>query len=206
MYQFFKQKNIVYKKRRLKSVSGFTLVEALVAIAIFTGSILALVSILSGNVADTTHVKQRIIASYLAQEGIEYMRNMRDTYVLYEDANTNGWNEFQVKLSVCDEATPSLGCYFDPQNIDFADDDRPMTGIDVNICPNGICPELLYNEAVLGSSYTYVSGGSPSGFIRRINKKQISTDEMEVTSTVFWSQGSGDYEVSFSDNFFNWTK
>ena len=88
MKRFFGQKN--------KRSRAFTLVETLVAISIFTVSLLGLMSILAQGIADTNYAKRKIIASYLAQEGIEYIRNFRDTYVLYYDpaSTNNGWIEF----------------------------------------------------------------------------------------------------------------
>ena len=66
-----------------KFTTGFTLVETLVALSIFTMSILGLMSVLSQGMSDTTYVKRKNIATYLAQEGIEYIRNIRYTYVRY---------------------------------------------------------------------------------------------------------------------------
>jgi Tfp pilus assembly protein PilV len=59
------------------------LIETLVAVSIFSLSILSLMAVLAQGISDTNYAKQRIIAAYLAQEGIEYVRNMRDTYVLF---------------------------------------------------------------------------------------------------------------------------
>ncbi len=83
MQKFFKQKN-----------SGFTLVETLVAISIFTMSILALLSVLASGISDTGYAKQKMKASYLAQEGIECIRNVRDNYVLYTAVTGLGWKDF----------------------------------------------------------------------------------------------------------------
>ena len=53
---------------------GFTLVEMLVAVSIFTASILALLGILAQGISNTGYAKRKMIASYLAQEGVEYMK------------------------------------------------------------------------------------------------------------------------------------
>ena len=92
MKNFFTQKN---------KVSGFTLVETLIAISIFSISVVALMSFLSQNLADTEYVKEKMIAVYLAQENIEYVRNMRDTYVLYSGMTGNNWGTFKTKLATC---------------------------------------------------------------------------------------------------------
>ena len=86
-----KQKNETCPSKPWRS-RGFTLVETLVAISIFSMSIIALMSILGGGISNTNYAKMKISASYLAQEGIEYVKNMRDTSALYGGAS--GWNDF----------------------------------------------------------------------------------------------------------------
>ena len=58
---------------------AFTLIETLVAISIFTMSILGLLSVLASGISNTNYAKQKVAATYLAQEGIEYVRNLRDS-------------------------------------------------------------------------------------------------------------------------------
>ncbi|MFA6520567.1 MAG: prepilin-type N-terminal cleavage/methylation domain-containing protein [Candidatus Paceibacterota bacterium] len=89
-----------------KNKGGFTLVETLVAISIFTVSILGLMSILSSGISSTTYAKNKMIAGYLAQEGIEYVRNMRDTAALTAADADTGWANF--KTSVAPPALPPV--------------------------------------------------------------------------------------------------
>lgn len=73
---------------------AFTLVETLVAISIFSVSILGLMSVLASGISNTNYAKQKTMASYLAQEGIEYVRNLRDNAILYQQG-AGGWNSFK---------------------------------------------------------------------------------------------------------------
>ncbi|MEK7106542.1 MAG: type II secretion system protein, partial [Patescibacteria group bacterium] len=75
-------KNILLKLN--KKNTGFTLVETLVSLSIFSVSVILFMSVLGSGITDTNYAKQKIVAGYLAQEGIEYMRNMRDNNVLYD--------------------------------------------------------------------------------------------------------------------------
>ncbi|MBI3306082.1 prepilin-type N-terminal cleavage/methylation domain-containing protein [Candidatus Nomurabacteria bacterium] len=90
MKKIFKYLNIEISPAKQ---GGFTLVETLVAVSIFSVSILGLLSVLADGVADSSYAKQKLIAAYLAQEGIEYVRNMRDTSVLYSGGGN--WNSFR---------------------------------------------------------------------------------------------------------------
>lgn len=182
--------------------NGFTLVEALVAVSIFTVSVLSLMVVLSDSVANTAYAKKKIIATYLAQEGIEYIRNVRDTYVLYQSSSSDGWNDFKVKLSPCDTELLSV-CYFDDQNLNFTSQIKPITTIDVFACANNDCPYLLYDEGL--GRYNYATG-SITDLVRKIRITNTNNDEMRVVSTVSWTQGSGTYEITLSANLFNWTQ
>src|SRR3989344_5287897 len=75
---------------------GFTLVETLVALSIFSVSILGLLVALSQGLADTGYAKKKVAAAYLAQEGIEYIRNMRDTFMIYSNDPQTGWEDFKT--------------------------------------------------------------------------------------------------------------
>ncbi len=86
-----------FLQHRYQKSSGFTLVETLIGLSIFTTSILALMAVLGSGIADTSYAKQKIVAGYLAQEGIEYARNLRDTTVLYDTSGAqHGWNAFKT--------------------------------------------------------------------------------------------------------------
>ena len=152
MSKFLKQKNMACHTKR-ERCRGFTLVETLVAISIFTLSILGLISILASSVSDINYAKQKIVAGYLAQEGIEHARNIRDTHVLY-DASGTGWGNFLSDPNVTNYSSPS----------DY------------------------------------------STFIRTITKTAVNADEEKIISTVTWTQGSGTYHITFSENLFNWVE
>ncbi|OGI66253.1 hypothetical protein A3A95_02050 [Candidatus Nomurabacteria bacterium RIFCSPLOWO2_01_FULL_39_18] len=189
---------------------GFTLLETLVAISIFVTSVLALLSILSQGISGANYAKRKIIASYLAAEGVEYIKNLRDTYVLYSASGAVGWNAFNTKVaggtfpssSVCATAN---GCYADDRNVSFSDSSLPMTDLLLLNCTSTTCSNapLLYNSS--NGKYSYV-GGVNSGYSRKINVIQISPNETKVLSTVYWTQGSGTYNIVFSDNLFSWVE
>jgi len=179
-------------KQKNKNNSGFTLVETLVAISIFTISILALMSVLAKGMSDTNYAKQQMTASYLAQEGIEYIRNMRDTSVLSGSSSLDGWNAFISKISVCN--LEKL-CGFDSS----------ISQIDSN--PIFFCSE--HNDCRLfvnNGDYNIDPNGADSGFTRTIisDTTNLGNDEIKIISKVEWTQGSGTHNVTFSENLYNW--
>lgn len=206
MYKLLKQKNknnskFTHTPNKLL-VSGFTLVETLVSVAIFSVSILGLMSVLSDGIADINYSKKKIIATYLAEEGVEYIRNMRDTYALYDiPGGQTGWADFNTKLNTgdCDEVN---GCYFNNRDVNYSAQDKPITNLILNACTSVSCDNapLLYD--ITTGMYGY--SGTDSYFKRKIKINTVSADETKVSSTVYWTQGSGTYQITFSENLFNW--
>ena len=68
---------IDFKKRRLES-NGFSLIEVIIAIGIITVGIVSVINLLSFNLKNEIKNKNKMIAIYLAQEGIEVIRQIRD--------------------------------------------------------------------------------------------------------------------------------
>jgi Tfp pilus assembly protein PilV len=213
MTKFLKQKN--------KKISGFTLIETLVAISIFTMSVLAVMAVLANGISYTTYAKTKMTATYLAQEGIEYMRNLRDDYVLYTaypGYTSLGWDAFLTEINICTHPHPSSGpngCYFNDSNWDSSTSSAAsLTGPLIEACgspsaTNNPC-SLYYNPSTGVYGYSInpiVSPAVNSGFIREIKVTPSvggNPDEIQVTSTVTWTQGVGG-SVSFSEDLFNWT-
>ncbi|MFA6252933.1 MAG: hypothetical protein WCV69_01530 [Patescibacteria group bacterium] len=69
------------------SLTGFTLVELLIAIAVFFIGILAAFSLSLNNLNTVKENYNRVVAADLAREGIEIMRNIRDSNWLAREAN-----------------------------------------------------------------------------------------------------------------------
>ncbi len=74
----------------LKNQKGFTLAELLITIFVFTVGILGIYLVVQNSYATINYAKNRLIAIYLAQEGIEIVRNIRDTNWLEEEES---WDE-----------------------------------------------------------------------------------------------------------------
>lgn len=171
-------------KIKNKKNTGFTLVETLVAISIFTISLIGIMSVLADGIASTNYAKRKVIATYLAQEGIEYIRNIRDTKVLY--GNGDNWSQFKAVLSECKNGT-SKAC------------EIVQPPFNVKNCTD--C-KLYVKDGNYGVSG---AGGEDSGFVRKVWREIISEDEeIKIFSQVSWMQGSGEQTITFSENLMNW--
>jgi hypothetical protein len=67
------------KVQKTKNKDGFSLIEALVAISILMIGILSAFILVIRTLANTPHVQSRLIAANLSQEGMELVRQIRDT-------------------------------------------------------------------------------------------------------------------------------
>src|SRR3989338_3611481 len=65
--------------------SGFTIIETLVALSIFTTSILAIFAVVPPGLSGVNYVKNKLTASYLAEEAIDLVRAYRDSGNLLSD-------------------------------------------------------------------------------------------------------------------------
>ena len=168
--------------------------------SIFTVSVLALLSVIADGIADTNYAKRKMTAAYLAQEGVEVMRNLRDTHIVYSPGGS-AWSTFKNKINnppaECDQAN---GCYFDTDTLDYGDQSEPISDLPFIACGSA-CPTLLFDSA--SGEYNYSSGDN-SGFVRKIHSTVISPSEIKISATVSWTQGSGTYQLTLSENLFDW--
>jgi len=200
------------KKLSLKNNKGFTLVEKLFAVLILTFTITGLMTIVANSLFSARYAKDEITANYLLQEVIDYVRNDRDSTVFLQGGNWDTFNSHYVNCSV------QYGCYLDVLT-KISKSDSSMT---LDQCDSAGCP-FLYDYESLGqdnktlpnkSTPFYVSGDENlyktnkilTNFQRKIvvTKNPLNPDEMIVTVTVNWKNGSIPVSRSLSTSFMNW--
>ncbi len=179
------------KKEVKKNKKGFTIIESFIAVVLFTLAVAATLSLLSKSVFFSSTSADRITAVYLAQEGLEFVRNTRTS-------NTLAGQPWLTGLTNCNTAT---GCY-----IDSSLGNSNVSGR-VKACLAGGCPPLLYNASLFTYGY---SSGALTPFKRIITVIPQSggvnpnADEVLVTVTVSWTQKNIPYAVTLKDHLFNW--
>lgn len=164
---------------------GFTLVETLVAISIFSISILGLMSVLASGISGANFAKQKMLASYLAQEGIEYLRNKRDNSMLF-----GNWSDFENAADDCEIGTE---CGFNPE-----DNSAPL----FQCAGNNDC-KLYINDV---GGYNTDPLGDFSGFTRKVwsDSAGLGSGEIKIFSEVSWNVGGTAHRITFSENLFDW--
>ncbi|HVU06675.1 MAG TPA: prepilin-type N-terminal cleavage/methylation domain-containing protein [Candidatus Paceibacterota bacterium] len=160
------------KRSENKGNKGFTLVEAMVAISILSLAVTGPLIIAQKGLGSAVYAKDQIIAAYLAQEAVEYVRNARDTNRITGAAWLNG-------LSACMVSGGSEACEIDARKTDFL-----ATGA-VQSCPGGACDKVSFDP----SSGLYGYGiGSATKFTRSISiDNRASAKEATMTVTVSWA-------------------
>ena len=168
--------NLFKTKRKL--VSGFTLVETLIAITVLISAIVGPMVIVQKSLSSANFSKDQITAFYLAQEAIEYIRNKRDENTLSGLSWTNGLSDCIGKKCAVDAVNETL-----------------------SQCSDN-CPNLLFDTT--NSFYGYNPDWKNSKFNRSIEIKNVNSDELSVNVIISWKSGVFMKNFSVRENIFNW--
>ena len=173
-----------------KSQSGFSLLELIVAVFILTVGILGVQALIRENLVLVFHSKNRLTAAYLAQEGIEIVRNIRDT----------NW----VRL----RAHPALLIHWDDEIFCC-----PRLSCDCEADYNDLRLELWQGRPLNLDDkgfYSYDVTNNPTNFKRKITVTSRPAtphqlqDQLQVTVEVEWTERGRSYSIVVLGNLYNW--
>lgn len=177
--------------------SGFTLVEALVAISVLIVGILSSFLLVNRVLYTMTNISDRLTASFLAQEGMELVRNIRDTNFLriFNGGESIRWNNGlgEGVYEIESTATPETPNLIPLINEEFA----RVLKYDSN--------DKLFN---------YIHGDETT-FRRIIKITNIDTpdpvnpgvmqrDEIRVEVIIKWRTKNTDYDLVVEDHLYNY--
>jgi type II secretory pathway pseudopilin PulG len=182
----------------LHSRRGQTLVEALVALSILTVGFVGIVTLLTKSFQLNRTTSNDTQATYLAAEGIEVAKNIIDYDVYYglaQSSNTDDWG-CSFKLNAGQSADYALE--YDATPTQCA---KPMA------IPQDASDKLYFNPNTDLYVYSYNDfGATPTDFTRdiRVSVPASSPDELDVQSTVVWTDGAVGNTITLEDHFYNW--
>lgn len=156
---------------------GFTILEIIVAIFVITIGVLAAYTATQQIISYTYRASSRLTAAYLAKEGIEIVRNIRDTNWLNFAAS---WDD---GLTAC-----TAGCEADYTTQSLA---GGYAGDFLNIDANGF--------------YSYQTTTSPTKFTRKIIIIPDGSDKLEVSVEVQWKEKGINYgPIIVRETLYDW--
>jgi prepilin-type N-terminal cleavage/methylation domain-containing protein len=164
--------------------SGFTILETLVAILIFSMSVTAIFSLLRESVYQGRFGKNDITATYLAQEGIDFVKNIRDGYIFQQEQD---FGEFINLVSDC----TIIPCAIDLQSFPQA----------FSQCPQDRCPLLefstFYTQPVIDGNTVFRR--SLRSYIGDINDTAFIT----IWVTVSWEDAGSIRAKTYTTTFYD---
>jgi type II secretory pathway pseudopilin PulG len=86
-----------------KIISGFTLIEALVAISLLMIAISSPIMLAQKGLSSSILSRDQMIASFLAQDGIESVKNIRDDTAINQQSTQISFSEPSNGNNVCDD-------------------------------------------------------------------------------------------------------
>lgn len=158
--------------------NSFTLLEAIFAISILVLTMGGSFALISRLLSFSPQTQSKLVASYLAQEGMEIVRNIRDNNWL--NPSNPSWNQGlgDCGLPSCeyeaDYTNPSLSVWGDHY---------------LNIDANGL--------------YSY-NPGTQTKFKRKITISDSGADKMALNVEVFWEEKGTTQSVKIMENLYNW--
>jgi len=167
--------------------NAFTLVEVLIAITILTIGILSGFILVTRALYNVAVIKDRLTASFLAQEGIELTRQIRDSnFLRILNGESADWRDGLGAGSYIIESKAG------------SDESIQL----VSITPSE-APDFFYNDTL--KIYNY-STGEPTNFNMEIKITTINDDEIRVESIMQWKTRTIDFDLIVEDHLYNWLK
>jgi type II secretory pathway pseudopilin PulG len=170
-----------YFLKTIYAHDGFTILETIFALTIFSLALISLMTIAGRGIVTTSNASRDLVAQYLNQETIEIIRWRRDQNIIDSAVNpTISW------LEGVDGTAGTADCTVGACQFEFA----PGNNLPLfSPCLNRVCTSHLYeNQGVYGWAS---GGGIDTGFIRSfslIYDKINKPDEVLIDALTQWEE------------------
>lgn len=158
---------------------GFTLLEVIVAMFIVTMGVGAVFALVNQTLNSSRIISSKFTATYLAQEGIELAREIRDSNFLkiHKGVATSSWD---AGLTSC-----QAGCEADYNDTSLVSNSRYLK--------------------IDGGFYNY-DFGVDTAFRRKITITTSTADILKVSVEASWQEQGRSHQITVQENLYNWLK
>lgn len=185
-----KQNNPRSTSSDLRRSGGFSLIETLVATAIIVMAAVGPLALAGTSLGQANYIKDQIVATFLAQEGLEIMRNIRDSQGI------------GTIKSLYDGSYPgNVDCRFGNNSCTVSGTENDATTYIVTQCGTECLP-LKYDPA--NYLYQYREGNN-SIFTRSVSIVELSSvdEEYKIKSEVKWWRAGKSHTIRLTENLFD---
>jgi Tfp pilus assembly protein PilV len=197
--------------RRNKNLKGMTLMELLIASAIFIIGLGAMISASIALLGATNFSKSYLLATQLAREGIEVVKNIRDENFV----NNRPFDDGMTLVNRAIIKFPAGG--LSTGKLIIANDDHPTIDDCINDTVNKTCQ--LYFSTTDNTYGDASGGGAPTNIYRLLTFETITctgdlanqnlcldleTIGKNIKSEVKWYEGDRPYSVVITEALYNW--
>lgn len=159
-----------------RNSGGFTLIETLVAISILLIAVVGPISLIGDALHKLYFAKDEMVAINLAQEGIEVVRQWRDSDMLANNTTTD----------IFSLASPA---YY------IVDANPAAHSVSTNVQQPVYLNNGFYEQRTLAPA---------TQFKRLVTISTVSSTERQVTSTVTWNTGNTPGTITVTEYLFKW--
>ncbi|MGM0438973.1 MAG: type IV pilus modification PilV family protein [Patescibacteria group bacterium] len=175
------------------SQEGFTIIELLVACLVIVVGLLSVVSMIVNAFTATMPLSANLIASYLAQEGFEVVRRIRDENFneRYSSGSDEDWY-WAEGLIAEDEPSNTGSVHYDSQQLGGKEGEKLTIEDDTNLFGYGPGEEtdFIREITVEKKEHTYKDGQT--------------TEYLLVTAKISWTEKGEPKKHEASTKLFNW--
>lgn len=170
-----------------KNSAGFTILEVILAITVLTLAVGGSFILISQTIGSVSVIQSKLIASYLIQEGLEIVRNIRDS----------NW----LKNQTWDQGLPAGDWEADYTTTSFDEDCENVEHYNCHIYDDNSFLKIPETDEF----YNY-SSGTDTIFKRKItiSKESEEPDRFKVSVEVFWREKGQLRSLAAQEYLYNW--